>query len=76
MPSITYTASTGVMATPAETVKFFEEHFSANLGNCHNTMGEIRNREIDQSKSLHQFRVNLKSYLTGADGLCGTVLSN
>ena len=43
----------GVTATPAETVKFFEEHFCANLGKCLNTRGEIRNRKIDQSKSLN-----------------------
>lgn len=71
VPSITYAASTGVTATPAETVKFFEEHFSANVGKCLNTMAEIRNRKIDQSKSFHQLRVNLKSYLDSADSSAG-----
>lgn len=59
----------GGTATLAETVKFFEEHFSVNLGNYHNTMGEIRNRKIDQTKFLHQLSDNLKSYLDSADGL-------
>lgn len=57
----------GGSATLAETVKFFEEHFSVNLGNYHNTMGEIKNRKIDRTKFLHQLSENLKDYLDAAD---------
>lgn len=53
----------------AETVKCFEEAFSVDLGNYHNTMAEIRNRKSNPTKFLNQLSANLTAYLEKDDGI-------
>jgi len=59
----------GGSATLAETVKWFEESLGVDLGNYHNTIGEIRNRKIDRTKFLHLLTQNLEYYFDAADEL-------
>ena len=53
----------------AETVKRFEEAFSINLGNYHNTVGEIKGRKSNPAKFLKLLSENLTAYLEKDDGI-------
>lgn len=51
----------------AETVKWFEESFGIQLGNYHNTIGEIRNRKTPHPKFLGLLADNFMAYLEKDD---------
>lgn len=51
----------------AETVKRFEEAFSTDLGNYHNTIAEIRTRKSHPTKFLNLLSDNLTAYLEKDD---------
>lgn len=51
----------------AETVKWFEEAFSVELGNYHNTMAEIKSRKSNPTKFLKLLSDNLTAYLEKDD---------
>ncbi|MBU8883046.1 RteC domain-containing protein [Kaistella sp. DKR-2] len=53
----------------AETVKWFEEAFSVELGNYHNTMAEIKTRKSNPTKFLKQLSDNLTAYIEKDDGV-------
>jgi len=53
----------------AETVKWFEEAFSVELGNYHNTMAEIKSRKSNPTKFLKQLSDNLTAYIEKDDGI-------
>lgn len=53
----------------SETVKWFEEALSVDLGNYHNTIAEIRNRKSNPTKFLKQLSDNLTAYLEKDDGI-------
>ena len=52
----------------AETVKWFEDSFGMDLGNYHNTVGEIKNRKSNPTKFLKLLSDNLTAYLEKDDG--------
>lgn len=51
----------------AETVKRFEEAFSIDLGNYHNTIAEIRSRKSNSTKFLKLLSDNLTAYIEKED---------
>lgn len=53
----------------SETVKRFEEAFSIDLGNYHNTIAEIRSRKSNPTKFLKLLSDNLTAYLEKDDGV-------
>lgn len=53
----------------SETVKWFEEALSVDLGNYHNTMAEIRNRKSNPTRFLQLLTENLTTYLEKEEGI-------
>lgn len=53
----------------SETVKWFEEALSVDLGNYHNTIAEIRNRKSNPTRFLQLLTENLTTYLEKEEGI-------
>ena len=53
----------------AETVKWFEDAFSTDLGNYHNTIAEIKNRKTNPTRFLQLLTENLTTYLEKEEGI-------
>lgn len=53
----------------SETVKRFEEAFSIDLGNYHNTIAEIKNRKSSPTRFLQLLTENLTTYLEKEEGI-------